>query len=319
VFTLDIDQAGATTQIWANLDIEAQWGGAKLKTHVLRRISAASALLVALAPPGPVEIFAPVAVDPRRIKISDLKMRVGAPQRFDLAWADPSAKAVNDRRFALSLRDELGVALAGARVIESLDELDAHIETTGARRWVCKAPWTAAGRDRAHGVRKGGDHVYIARLLERCGALVFEPWLERIVDLGVAASVVRDGTVQLHGIHTLRVDPRGMFVGIDLAAPQLTDDESSRMMFVARSVARHLALAGYVGPFTIDAFVYRDEHGERALHPISEINARYTFGHVALGFAQRFGTQTLGFGAPPEGAQVLVEAGEHDPVTAWVA
>ena len=318
MFTLDVDQAGTTTQIWANLDIEAQWGGLKLKQSVQRRISAASTLLFVLAPAGPIEIFAPAAIDPSRIKIADLKMRVGPPERCDLAWADPSAKAVNDRRFALALRDELGVGLAGTRVIRSLADLDAHLDQMKLERWVCKAPWSAAGRSRAHGRGARVDRVYVARLLERCGELVFEPWLERILDLGISASVARDGVVELYGIHTLKVDARGAFVGIDLTAPPLTEDESTRMLFIARSVAGRLAHAGYAGPFTVDAFVYRDR-GERVLHPISEINARYSFGHVAHAFAQRFGTKLLGFGAPPDGAQVLVEPGDDDQVMAWLA
>ena len=104
--------------VWANLDCEARWAGVTLPQHVQARISAASALLAAFAPDGePVEIYAPAPVDPARVKVPDVTMKVGTPPRYDLAWADPDAKAVNDRWFALALAEKLGVALAGARAI----------------------------------------------------------------------------------------------------------------------------------------------------------------------------------------------------------
>jgi hypothetical protein len=139
--------------IWANLDCEARWAGVTLPQHVLARISAASALLAAFAPDGEaVEIYAPAAVDPARVKLPNVTMKIGTPPHYDLAWADPAAKAVNDRWFALALAEKLGaalgsahtssplrdraIALPGARAIASLDELDAHLATFGDRAWV---------------------------------------------------------------------------------------------------------------------------------------------------------------------------------------
>src|SRR5207244_12087504 len=111
-------RAGPRLIILANLDQEARWSGLGIPAHVARRISAAAALLAALAPDGePVEIFAPAQVDPARIQFARPTMRTGEPVHFDLAWADPAARAVNDRRFALGVAEELGCALPGARAI----------------------------------------------------------------------------------------------------------------------------------------------------------------------------------------------------------
>jgi hypothetical protein len=44
------------------------------------------------------------------------------------------------------------------------------------------------------------------------------------------------------------------------------------------SVATALTLAGYFGPFGVDAFVYRDRLGTERLQPRSEVNARYSMG-----------------------------------------
>nr|MBA3819244.1 hypothetical protein [Deltaproteobacteria bacterium] len=56
----------------------------------------------------------------------------------------------------------------------------------------------------------------------------------------------------------------------------------------------------------------------RHFHPLCEINARYSFGWIARGFAARTGATRLGFGAPPPGATELITPAA-DGVTAWLA
>src|SRR5689334_9878065 len=101
--------------VLANLDCEARWAGAPLGGRVLRRISAVSALLAYLAPPDDdAEVWAPAPVDAARLAIGrPVTMRVGTPARWDLAWADPGAKAANDRRLALAVHERLGTRLPG--------------------------------------------------------------------------------------------------------------------------------------------------------------------------------------------------------------
>ncbi|HEY5928324.1 MAG TPA: hypothetical protein VIV11_41835, partial [Kofleriaceae bacterium] len=257
--------------IWANLDCEARWGGGVLPQTVARRVSAASALLAVLAPEGqPVEIYAPAAIDSDRIKLPNVTMRTGNPAHWDLAWADPNAKAANDRRVALALGEQLEIGLRGARAVTSLDELDAHLAALRPTRWVCKAPWTAAGRDRAHGegsTLSGELRVYVGRLLERFGALLFEPWLDRVLDVGVCAQLGRDGDVTAQAPHTLLSDARGSFLGIDLAEPQLHDNDRELLARTIDAAGSALHCLGYAGPFTVDAFVYRDDDSH-VLHPL---------------------------------------------------
>jgi hypothetical protein len=292
--------------ILANLDCEARWAGAPLGGRVLRRISALSALLAYLAPPDDdPEVWAPAPVVAARLTIARrITTRVGTPQRFDLAWADPGAKAANDRRLALAVHERLGTLLPGQRAITSIDELP----QTGA--WVAKAPWTAAGRDRIHsnGPASGEQRVYAGRLLDRCGALLVEPWLERRLDLGVAARL-EHGRVTAAPPHTLLCDARGAFLGIDLAEPPLAREHRAQLDAFVAAAGAALASLDYSGPFTVDAFVHPG-----GLHAC-EINARYTFGHVA----RALGARVLGFGPPPAGAHVLVARTADDPTTAWTS
>ena len=288
-----------TFTIYANLDQEARWSGLGVPAHVARRISAASALLAALAPDGEdVEIWAPAAVDPDRLQMDRAPaMRVGVPKRWNLAWADPDGKHVNDRRFALELAREVdGIALAGTRVIESVDDLGGE----WPERWVAKAVWSAAGRDRARGEGPptGELRARVANLIARAGAIVVEPWLERVLDVGVCGFV---GSKPLPP-HTLLVDERGGFLGIDLREPELPPGTRELLETIAALAGKELLRADYLGPYTIDAFVYRGPHGP-ALHALCELNARYTFGHVARAL----------------GARVLIAPAADDPTTAWVA
>jgi hypothetical protein len=304
--------------IHANLDCEAVWAGAPLPPKVARRVSYYAALLAALAPEGAdVEVWAPAAVDASRLLSPSPwrapAMRVGAPPRADARWADPAARAANDRRLALAVAEAHGAALPGQKTIASAGEIDLP------GPWVCKAPWTAAGRDRCRGAGPPTpeQRTRIERLIARSGALVLEPWCDRIVDVGVCARVEADGAVTAHPPHGLIADARGGFLGIDLAPPALEPEEQGQLSELVTAAGAALAGLGYAGPFAIDAFAYRD--GERRrFRPLCEINARLSFGWIARALAERLGTQRLGFGPPPPGATVLM-APAGDGITAFCA
>lgn len=318
--------------IYANLDQEAKWARVTLPQAVLRRISAASLLLSSFAPEGePAVIHTPVAVDPGRVRFStEVTTKVGVPERWDVAWADPRAEKANDRRTALELAHRLGVALPGSRVIESLAQLDEHLANGGSdagidRRWVCKGPWTAAGRDRAHGhgpLPEGELRVHVGRMIDKFGCVVFEPWMDRQLDLGVCVQVREDGTLHVDKPHTLLSDARGAFLGIDLLEPALTEEEHGTLGRVVHEAGMAIRDLGYIGAFTVDAFVYRD-HGMRKLHPLCELNVRHSFGHVARAVAGKLGIRVLGFGQIPaehtDRARQLIAPANDDPFTAWGA
>ena len=144
------------------------------------------------------------------------------------------------------------------------------------------------------------DPGRVAGLLAIHGELVVEPWLERVADLAICG----DTEAGCLPPHRLVTSPRGTFRGIELALAEPCDE----LIRVAGAVANALTSAGYHGPFGVDAFVHAG-----GLHPLCEINARYTFGHVAHGLATRMGARTLGLGpVAPAGSTVLVDA------AAWI-
>jgi hypothetical protein len=209
---------------------------------------------------------------------------------------------VHHRAFCLQIAEELGCALPGARIVESLAELNRILLGRRApRTWVVKAPLSAAGRHRWIGSSLADPKARrtVERLFARHGPLLFEPWMDRVADFGVSAFLTAS-ELRIVGVHGQWVDAKGQFLGIDLE-PSLSPADRARLVETTEGVAIALRRDGYVGPFGIDAWSYRKEDGSIALHPLGEINARMTFGLVAWTLAER--GQTTGALLPLSGRQ----------------
>ena len=243
------------------------------------------------------------------------------------AVSDAIAKTANDRRLTFQVREQAGVPLPLATCIESAGALHTHLERVAAHLgiggWVCKAPWTAAGRDRVWG--QPGDASAVQRaetLLRSCGALIFEPWLDRIEDFGVLATVDAQRITQ-RPPHRLLCNPHGGFAGIDVGSAarspvEMSSTERDTIVATVEAAGAALRALGYLGPFTIDGFFYQVQQ-QRQLAPLCEINARLSFGWVALACTTRLGGTTLRVGnQAPASAQVLIHATAADPFSVWV-
>lgn len=227
----------------------------------------------------------------------------------DLVWQLPTPSpdvvaAVHHRAFHLQVAESIGCALPGARMVESLADLDRVLQEAPPA-WVVKAPLSASGRSRFIGksVERNGPALTdpksrrtVERLFTRHGPLLFEPWMERTEDFGVSALLGPE--LRIVGIHGQKVDRKGQFAEIDLD-PTLSLQDRGRLLETTEAVAEKLRDAGYVGPFGIDAWRYRTAAGT-VLHPLGEINARMTFGLVA--WAGR--GQLQSGGEFPQGARI---------------
>lgn len=250
--------------------------------------------------------------------IAALRREAGPPPpRAGRGWVDrlwteiatPEAAArANDRRLSAALAGELGVALPGSRLVSSVAELEAHVAGAplgAGEAWVAKAPLSAAGRERLR--RRGRNldveaRVRADRLLSRYGQLCFEPWVERVADLGRAGVVGDQDT--LFPPHRMECDGAGVVRAIlvdDEGVATALDREQRRALDRAAEAAMAaLRDAGYRGPFSVDAFLYRSPSGAVAVQPLVEINARLSFGHLARAAAERAGSGRfrLPLGAP---------------------
>lgn len=260
---------------------------------------------------------------------------------WDSACPDPAAVvAANHRGLALDLGLELAIALPGARMVRSLDELrGALLEGTvlraGAGEWVLKAAHATAGRWRHRG--RGADLGTptaargLERFFERHGEGALEPWLDRTEDFGAVALVGSSGT-RLLGFHRQIVDRVGRFLGV-VIDPVAERDRRLRDAWprVIEAAGARLADLGYRGAFSVDAWTYRDTRGRERFHALGEINARMSFGLVARALAQRLVpcgpvearvSLRLAKSRPPgSGATTvlrLLEPDETDSTSAWL-
>jgi hypothetical protein len=121
--------------------------------------------------------------------------------------------------------------------------------------------------------------------------------------------------------HRLKSDEAGHFRGVMIDPAYRPPPEIDAAIRVVAGTLRDM---GYRGPFGIDAYRYRDESGTVALNPLSEINARITFGHIAREFARRLNTprcalrvgKTASIGGP--GVVALLHPGEEEATAAWL-
>lgn len=265
---------------------------------------------------------------------------------------------VAHRSFALELARDLGRALPGSRLVADLGELEAHLASgdrrSGVRvssgRWVVKAPYSAAGRERHLGaspeeLRRPEIRRRLEGLFERHGALLFEPWVERLADFGCAGLLGRTSLLPAGG-HGLEVDRRGAFRAIVLpAAPAgevhreydlerdaealgLRPVEAELLQASFEATAARLRSAGYTGPFGLDSYRWRRPDGTAAFQPLGELNPRLTFGLVARCLVERLAGPLASRGRPlrlslvgpaPRGALVLLEPGDDGSFGAWLA
>ncbi|MEC8934328.1 MAG: hypothetical protein VX958_02590 [Planctomycetota bacterium] len=229
--------------------------------------------------------------------------RVEAPlaeNLWNLPTATPGAAAkINDKRFCQQLREKLGLALPASRIVESIEELEKHLDAEKNRPelaggWILKAPFSAAGRLRVVSTGPGAGELELKRarnLFEAQGALVFEPWLERTADFGFCALVLSERTILL-GPHGLETSPQGRFLGlvfdspapaVGLAAPADRDGLEAAVTAAAEAAREE----GYLGPLEVDCWSWRDENGADRFHPLGEINARISFGLVGRAIIEK--------------------------------
>lgn len=188
-------------------------------------------------------------------------------------------RRVNDRRFSL----ELGAVLPGQRCVTTLEEVVEALSLPSPRgNWLLRRPHGFAGRGRR---RARPDEVlgdaksWIEASLRYSGALVVEPWVERVADYGLHGHVSAAGVVVLGEPTWQQMTEDGAWIETRrVRSGELGRDEAYSLVMAAKAVADALAKAGYFGPFGIDAFRWRDEHGKLQWNPRCEINARYSMG-----------------------------------------
>ena len=185
-------------------------------------------------------------------------------------------RKVHDKRYSHALEVALGCALEGSRVVGSVADLEAAVAQLPTD-WVLKHPMGTSGRDRMLGRRgalSDSARGWARRKFSQGWTLLLEPWVADRVDFSLHYDIAEDGTVHYRGACLLVPDRGGVYRG-----NRVSDEarfETARP-WVERALGS-VAADGYHGPIGIDGFLC----GDGRLRPIVELNARYTFGRMAL-------------------------------------
>ena len=220
--------------------------------------------------------------------------------RFGCRTNAPSEVAVrfaNSRATSHQLEQDWNIGLHGSRRIETATQFDEAIESTltSDSQWVVKAEFGMSARERILGRGRAieADKNWVGRRLKQQRSVFFEPWVERVDEVGIQIEIPNDGPPRLIGVSPMIVDERGQYAGSwfagyesrPLAQHPLWHDAIS----TALRAATHLQSQGYFGPVGIDAMLYRDTDGSLRIRPLQDINARWTMGRLSLGLQRLIG------------------------------
>ena len=205
----------------------------------------------------------------------------------------------NSREFQFELARELGCLIPGETLIRSIEEIDDKLRRTGdwPAGWILKANWGQSGRGQMSGVGLRDDPPFrdwVRRNLGEAGFLVLEPRLNAVSEYGIQWEVPRTGPPTRVGITELLSDRRGQYLGTTVLKSGDTPELLHDAIVVQSRVAERLQLLGYFGPLGIDTMIYRDDSGMK-VRPVQDINARWTMGRLALGWAAQL--QSVGVGS----------------------
>ena len=139
---------------------------------------------------------------------------------------------------------------------------------------------------------------WMTHALEAGRQLVVEPWLERELDFSVQLEM-EPRNLKLCGYTGLVNDRKGQFLAnwadadysrclpakvtaLFHTQPNISEQPHRFYGEIFSLLEAELQRVGFIGPVSIDAFVYRTPQGDCRLKPVVEINPRYTMGRLTL-------------------------------------
>jgi len=191
-------------------------------------------------------------------------------------------KKVNSKLFSYPLERELGIALPGSATASNMNDLKsavAHGSTQRDSKWVIKSPMGFAARDRILGrgpVLEDPQSKWCEKQLSTGETLIFQRWLDVEREYGVQMMINDAGQVDILGISDLQTNGAGAATGY-LLGRKPSAERVAELHNFAEIVGQRLFKEGYTGPAGMDALEHKS-----GLHPLLEINARYTMGFVAI-------------------------------------
>lgn len=166
-------------------------------------------------------------------------------------------------------------------ISQNTTKIDLLAAISSTSKWIVKDPFGVAGRERFNG-DSTTDIDALRNWMKKSGRgdLLFEPYIDIEFEFSVHYEIDQSKQVRYLGSSALICDKNGIFRG-NYALPPRFDNELSAVKAAHIPVLEKLTKIGYWGPLSIDGFV-GTHMGTEVSQPLSEINARYTFGRMFL-------------------------------------
>ena len=224
----------------------------------------------------------------------DARVHSAAPH---LDWPSPeSVLEANDKTTSFALRRAHGLeGLPASRIIEEIDDAEAACGSLGVvDAWLFKHPMGVSGQGilAGSGSLNGPQRRWVTRQLRSGWPLLFEPRVRRLEESSLHFDITRTGEVVFVGRCALFSDSAQTFRGLVVSrgeegAPSSPRETTTdyRRGEIASCLEALSSQTGYWGAVGVDQFSGWLVDAP-VFQAISEINARYSFGRVALDLDQ---------------------------------
>lgn len=200
-------------------------------------------------------------------------------------------KKLNSKITSAQIAKDLGCGFLNGKIVNSLDEITAHIKDLPFKKFILKSPFSFSGIGHTIFTK---DQV---PLVQFHTPYLLEPVYDRVFDLGITFEM-QDGIFSRMFMVENFNNQKGSFKGgmgagkletfIEVIREKYQYDLTSHLDKYHQIFETYKKL-GATGNVQIDSFVYRDEFdGSLKLYQLVEVNYRKTMGLVIQNLAEHF-------------------------------
>lgn len=176
-------------------------------------------------------------------------------------------------------------------ICSTLEEI--YLKVALHSKAVVKTPWSSSGRGLLlfpnPDLKKKNDEV-LSGMLKQQGFVTVEPWLNKLTDISFQFLIL-NGQPKYMGRTFFETDPKGRYLrnyltdGTELSvetADFLAETHSQVIEMLLLNLAKSDYGRYYEGWVGVDALIFKSDDGQLKLHPVVEVNGRFTMGAIAL-------------------------------------
>ncbi|MFV0289877.1 MAG: hypothetical protein ACK5IJ_03125 [Mangrovibacterium sp.] len=171
---------------------------------------------------------------------------------------------------------------------------------------VFKSPFSSSGRGLLvlrKPILNDANRKWITTILHQQGYIVASAWLEKIQDLSFQFEKI-DACIRFEGVSYFNTNSNGQYKEHVLNGHSFSLEEGETTINnffleqigeqIRQTLSQSELMTSFQGRFGVDALIYK-EIGKLKVHPMVEINPRYTMGAVALSLQKIIHQEARGF------------------------